>query len=390
MHFRRCHALALLPEETPVFSLAGVLAGGTGLAHETRVIARAAHLDDAIVLGADAAALLLQCNGEAWQPLPDAPQARALVVELIEKGLLIARTGEPARYRDADQRMRQGHWWSLSAIHHRHSRWAEVDGAGEMVEKQLITAADLVRALGPPPPEAPVRQAGAIALPAPAGGQEDAVLARRVTCRNYDASRALPLGSLAHILHQVLKAHAVVETGPGARFLKKNVPSGGSLHPIEAYVIVRHVDGVAPGLYHYHPVAHELARTAHQPADLPAWMLKLVSGQDWFASAHVQIALVCHFERNFWKYRNHAKAYRAVTLDAGHISQAIYRAATGLGLGAFVTAAINEAQLESLLSLDPIENGVLAVCGFGWRSAVQAMAEMDPAGRVWPAGTASG
>lgn len=390
MHFRRCHALALLPEETPVFSLAGVLAGGTGLAHETRVLARAAHLDEAIVLGADAAALLLACNGETWQPLPDAPQPRARVLDLIEQGLLIARTGEPAHYRDADERVRQGHWWALSAIHHRHSRWAEVDGAGEMIEKQLVTAADLVRALGPPPPEAPPRQAGAIALPVAAGGQEDAVLARRVTCRNYDVSRALPLGALAHILHQVLKAQAVVETAPGVRFLKKNVPSGGSLHPIQAYVTVRNVEGMAPGLYHYHAVAHELTRTAQQPTDLAAWTLQLVSGQDWFASAHVQIVLVCHFERNFWKYRNHAKAYRAVTLDAGHISQALYTAATGLGLGAFVTAAINEAQLESLLSLDPIENGVLAVCGFGWRSAVQAMAEMDPAGRVWPAGLAQG
>mgnify|MGYP003742242033 CR=1 FL=1 len=390
MHFRRCHALALLPEETPVFSLAGVLAGGTGLAHETRVLARAAHLDEAIVLGADAAALLLACNGETWQPLPDAPQPRARVLDLIEQGLLIARTGEPAHYRDADERVRQGHWWALSAIHHRHSRWAEVDGAGEMIEKQLVTAADLVRALGPPPPEAPPRQAGAIALPVAAGGQEDAVLARRVTCRNYDVSRALPLGALAHILHQVLKAQAVVETAPGVRFLKKNVPSGGSLHPIQAYVIVRNVEGMAPGLYHYHAVAHELTRTAQQPTDLAAWTLQLVSGQDWFASAHVHIVQVCHFERNFWKYRNHAKAYRAVTLDAGHISQALYTAATGLGLGAFVTAAINEAQLESLLSLDPIENGVLAVCGFGWRSAVQAMAEMDPAGRVWPAGLAQG
>ena len=27
------------------------------------------------------------------------------------------------------------------------------------------------------------------------------------------------------------------------------------------------------------------------------------------------------WRRNFWKYRNHAKAYRALLLDAGHLSQ---------------------------------------------------------------------
>ena len=383
MSFRRCHSLALLPEDTPVFSLAGVLAGGTGLAHEQRVIARAAHIDEAIMLTAAEAAFLLECSGETWQPLPGPPAARRVVAGLIAKGLLIVQTGEPTPYREADQRVRQGHWWPLSAVYHRHSRWADVDGAGEMVERQLITAADLVKALGTPPAEAPPRQPGAVALPPCADDPRARALADRVTCRNYDPTREVPLGLLASVLDQVLKAQAVVETGPGARFLKKNVPSGGGLHPIEAYVIAHRVQGLAPGIHHYHAVAHELSRTAQQPSDLAGWALKLVSGQDWFASAHVQIVLVCHFERNFWKYRNHAKAYRAVTLDAGHVSQALYTAATALGLGAFVTAAINEAEIESLLGLDPVEHGVLAVCGFGWRSPVQRMAEMDPAGRVW-------
>jgi putative peptide maturation dehydrogenase len=169
------------------------------------------------------------------------------------------------------------------------------------------------------------------------------------------------------------------------RFLKKNVPSAGSLHPLEAYLMVRDVQGLAPGLYHYHAVAHELAPLPVQPDDPAGFRLRLLAGQHWFADAHVLLVLVCRFERTFWKYRNHAKAYRAVMLDAGHISQAFYSAATAQGLGAFVTAAINEAEAARALALQPMAEGALAVCGFGWRAATMQTSEMDPAGRVWPA-----
>ncbi len=185
------------------------------------------------------------------------------------------------------------------------------------------------------------------------------------------------------MLQNVLMAQALVETEPGVRFLKKNVPSAGGLHPLEAYVIARNVEGLASGIYHYHAIAHELGRQARQPDDVDAFCLRLLSGQHWFATAHAMVVLVCRFGRNFWKYRNHAKAYRAVSLDVGHVSQALYTAATAQGLGAFVTAAINETEIEALLGFDPMVDGALAVCGFGWRAAQMTTTELDPAGVVW-------
>ena len=91
------------------------------------------------------------------------------------------------------------------------------------------------------------------------------------------------------------------------------------------------------------------------------------------------------FRRNFWKYRNHAKAYRALILDVGHLSQTMYLAATELGLAAFITAAINEVDFEQAFGLDPLEEGPLAVCGFGMRAAQRGEVEFDPLNAVWPA-----
>ena len=108
-----------------------------------------------------------------------------------------------------------------------------------------------------------------------------------------------------------------------------------------------------------------------------------VAQQHWFADAHVLVLLSPRFDRTFWKYRHHAKGYRVVALEAGHLSQTLYLAATDAGLGAFITGAINEVQLEQAFGLDPIHQGALAICGFGWRGEVMETAELDPAGEVW-------
>jgi SagB-type dehydrogenase family enzyme len=124
---------------------------------------------------------------------------------------------------------------------------------------------------------------------------------------------------------------------------------------------------------------------ALDPADAAALALRFVAQQRYFANAPVQVVLVTRFERNFWKYRNHAKAHRATILDAGHLSQTLYLAATELGLAAFITAAVNEGDIEDAFGFDPMQLGVVAVCGFGYRGDVREEIELDPLHAVWPA-----
>ncbi|MGH8075665.1 MAG: putative peptide maturation dehydrogenase, partial [Lysobacter sp.] len=180
-------------------------------------------------------------------------------------------------------------------------------------------------------------------------------------------------------------AQAQVRVSDDTVFLKKTSPSGGGLHPTEAYLIVQNVEGVARGLYHYHPIDHALEPL--QPPELPlAEFARLaLAGQYWFAHAPVLVVLTPRFARSFWKYRHHAKAYRALVLDSGHLSQTLYLSATELGLGAFVTSAINEIDIEQGFGLDPLAEGPLAICGFGWRANAMNTNEFDPAGMVWEA-----
>jgi len=77
---------------------------------------------------------------------------------------------------------------------------------------------------------------------------------------------------------------------------------------------------------------------------------------------------VARFDRNHWKYRQHAKAYKAVLMDSAHLSQTLYLTATHLGLGAFYTAAINDGDIGDRLGLDPLSQAAVAISGFGIRA----------------------
>ena len=58
--------------------------------------------------------------------------------------------------------------------------------------------------------------------------------------------------------------------------------------------------------------------------------------------------------------------------------------ATEQGLGSYVTAAINEIDIERAFGLTGFVDGPLAVCGFGPRAGAMQTYELDPNRKVWP------
>ena len=254
----------------------------------------------------------------------------------------------------------------------------------------IVSVTDLVNELGEPPPHFHERSEPSrrIALDAPDETTPlDDLLRRRTVCRNYDASRPLPLALFNKIVHRVFAAQATHHVTPTAAIVKKTSPSAGGLHPTEAYFLIQHVEGITPGLYHYHAGEHALEPLQSLlPDEAHALAMRFLAHQDWFANAHAIVILAPRFVRSFWKYRAHAKVYRAVTLDVGHLSQTLQISATEFGLGAFVTSAINEVDIEKSLQLEPMREGPLAICGFGWRGETCERMEFDPLHAVWPKG----
>ena len=388
MRVRRCGVVMLEPSERLAFDLSLIAAGGSGVRTIIEWTAFAPHAGEPIVLSANDAAVLGHASPSQWTEAEAlAAMHGAEVVEgLLEKGLLVA---EGTETDTRDRAVRDADWRPASAVMHFASRWRAVETAE--LQQRFIDhfEADLLDRLGPAPPPVRERAPSSERMPLPAVEPTplDALLDGRVTCRNFDRERALTQAEFAAVIYRAYGARAVDDYAPGVQLLKKGVPSAGGLHPTEAYLLIRRVEGIVPGLYHYHPIDHALELIRTMPLDeATALAQRFVGAQPYLLDAHVFVIPVSRFRRNFWKYRNHAKAYRALILDIGHLSQTMYLAATELGLAAFITAAVNEIDIEEALGLDPLEEGPLAVCGFGIRAAERREVEFDPLHAVWKAG----
>ncbi len=305
---------------------------------------------------------------------------------MIDCGLVLesVAVGPGRDHQLREQRLRESYWHPLGAILHAFTRWDNVDAVKNTEDSGTVTATSMREVLGPPPlMTVPAAEEHSFSLPDSEQNAFDSLLLRRATCRNFDDSRPLTTDLFSRMLRRVFAAQAQVKVSDDLVFFKKNSPSGGGLHPMEAYLMIQQVEGITPGLYRYLADSHRLLPLPTPDQGLRDFIMESVGQQHWFANAHCLVAMVPRFDRTFWKYRRHAKGYRVVTLEAGHLSQTLYLSATDLGLGAFVTGAINEKHLERGFGLDPIQQGALAVCGFGWRSTRMLTAELDPLEQVW-------
>lgn len=147
------------------------------------------------------------------------------------------------------------------------------------------------------------------------------------------------LDALGALLRHALGITAWKSWGPDRWAVRAN-PSSGNLHPLEAYLLARGIEGLADGLYHYRPEDHVLeCRAAHDPAPgggAPALLLGL-STVMW---------------REAWKYGE--RAFRYCQLDVGHGVAALAYAAGLLGWPLAEQRHVGHGTLAQLLGLDRV------------------------------------
>ena len=385
MQLKRPDILLIQRRDRLKFSLDSLLSGEAGVVAEAEWVALAPHLGQERVVELEDLAVidaLARGRGTSRDELVLRFGA-ARIDGLVDAGLLIGDHDAHSSYRGRERALHEVAWWPPAAVAHCFGRWQAVDAAAEERRHGPRRLGAMIQAQGLPPSETiEIRPRGSwLPLPTPQKTALDDLLARRTTCRNFDPDFALPLAELSSVLHRVFGAQATQTLLPGAVALKKNSPSGGGLHPIEAYLLAQRVDGLDPGLYHYHGTTHALQPMQAIATSILALLAhELVAGQTWFANAPVLLLMAARFQRNFWKYRNHAKAWKVIQLDAGHLSQNLYLSATELGYGAFITAAINDECAERLFEFDGLGTGAVVVCGFGARASEKITTELDPLG----------
>lgn len=308
-----------------------------------------------------------------------------LVKQLLEAGLLIEE-GSPEHRREEE--LGPWHTWGTAATYfHLASRTHD--------SERFVTAAEdtaRLREKGEhePQPE-PFKRYDTEPVPLPAPDplpmELTQALRRRRTTRRFAAEQPVSPRQLSTMLHWAGGVqHRVDLPGFGVSLLKAS-PSGGSRHPIEIYPVIRSVENMRPGLYHYAPDAHGLERLREEPLS-DEEVLHWCGDQSFVARAPVLFLYTAVLERSAWKYPM-GRTYRAIFAELGHVSQTTYLAGTALELGVFFTAALRDETVERDLGVHWSAEIPLGVSGFGARDPQEAerqaaMLDGGPAGFSYP------
>jgi SagB-type dehydrogenase family enzyme len=206
-------------------------------------------------------------------------------------------------------------------------------------------------------------------------------LLRRRTCRDFDP-RTLTLSQVATLIHAAFGAtdRNDEEGGLRAEGYRRTSPAAGGLQVCEPYLWVRQVDGLAPGLYHYLSLQHELEIVRE---GLPDETLgQHLCNQNWADDLPCGVVITARFDKMWWKYP-HSRAYRPMMIDVGHLSQTLTLCATAMGLKVWMTGYFHDKSLNRLLDLDEPNEHVVFFLGFGHGSGSAFSREMlQSQGRV--------
>lgn len=149
----------------------------------------------------------------------------------------------------------------------------------------------------------------------------------------------------------------------------RTAPSGGARHPFETYLLVRDVESLAPGLYHYLPMDHAIEYLGA----IENWnetVSDALVGQKWACKANVVFLWSMVAYRAEWRYGIYA--HRVALMDVGHMGENLYLACAPLGLGTCVLGAFDHDVCCKLLTLDGEEEFPVYAAPVGTVSAADA------------------
>jgi len=193
-----------------------------------------------------------------------------------------------------------------------------------------------------------------IQLPKPstdAGPPVWETIALRRSVRGY-SDEPMSLEQLSQLLWST---HGVTASRGGHEF--RTSPSAGACYPIDVYVVANRVEGLEEGLYRYLVGNHGLVLM--RAGSIGAEVSRAAVGQRMCERAACAFIWTAVVPRTTGRYGE--RGHRYLFLDAGHVGQNLYLAATALGLGVCTIAAFEDEALDAVVGADgTVETAVYA------------------------------
>jgi SagB-type dehydrogenase family enzyme len=197
-------------------------------------------------------------------------------------------------------------------------------------------------------------ESGVINLPRPTeigGAPFWAVLSARRSTRDF-SDKEMPLAVLSQLLWST---HGL--TARVGRAELRTAPSAGACYPIEVYVVANNVSTLSRGLYRYVPGDHFLIPM--REGDVGAEITAAALGHRMCRTGSVTFVWTAVIPRTTGRYGD--RGYRYIYMDAGHVGQNMYLAATALRYGCCTIGAFDDDAMNASLGIDgEVETAVYA------------------------------
>jgi SagB-type dehydrogenase family enzyme len=182
-------------------------------------------------------------------------------------------------------------------------------------------------------------------------------IATRRSVRAY-ADTPMTLDELSRLLF--LTTGITTGRDGGAR---RAAPSSGALYPLETYLVVHRVAGLEPGVYHYAVRDHRLHQL--RLGDFRAQVVDQAIAQEFLGECGAVLFLTMILQRMRPRYQD--RSYRYGLLEAGHLGENAYLAATSMGLGACGVGAFMDDAINDMLGVDGIDEAAVYMLAVGHR-----------------------
>lgn len=182
-------------------------------------------------------------------------------------------------------------------------------------------------------------------------------MARRESIRQYKAS-PLTLQELSALLWATQGVREVISTETALR----TVPSAGSRHSFETYLVVNRVETLSVGLYRYLPFDGQLAQLRIDE-QIGRRAALACFGQNFIAASAVTFFWTAIPARMEWRYD--LAAHKVIAIDAGHVCQNLYLACQTINAGTCAIAAYDQKACDDLLGVDGEEEFTIYLAPVG-------------------------
>jgi SagB-type dehydrogenase family enzyme len=133
----------------------------------------------------------------------------------------------------------------------------------------------------------------------------------------------------------------------GRNLYRRTAPSAGATYPLEIYLLVKEVEGLEPGIYHYSPSRHSLEMIKKQ--DVRNRLSRAALGQEMIEEAPINIIIAAEYGRTTGRYGQ--RGHRYVHIEVGHVGQNVSLQAISLNLGAVMIGAFGDQEVKEVLEI---------------------------------------